>query len=126
MLLGMAPLIVASIGCGGSSADSPSAAALKPPLPNHFERISLKGCSGQQVRHWPHGGGYDVHLAGVSCNQAAELVPKLGDPLVRGGGTTSLLDRGNGWICWGELVGDGGPVQEVCWRGRQVISFKAA
>jgi hypothetical protein len=73
------------------------------------------------------GGGFDVVVHDIDCQQAVELVGKLGVPSASGkAGTGKVVDRGNGWKCWAQLLGEAGPAQNVCWNGNSVIAYKFA
>jgi hypothetical protein len=91
-----------------------------PPLhPTVREEVNLKPCRVPS-------GGYDVRVSKLNCEQAVEIVDRLGrgGPL-RATEASVAFDRGNGWTCWADLLKEFGPIQNVCWRGQSLIVYKA-
>jgi hypothetical protein len=83
--------------------------------------VSLNTCD---ERDFPHGGGGEVHVRGLTCTRAGQLLPRFGLPLDRNDPSEAIFDRGNGWTCWTQLPAKSGPAQNVCWRDAQVLIYK--
>jgi hypothetical protein len=80
----------------------------------------------------PEGGGYDVWVQGMDCDDVtSELLVSLPDAFGRYKSVPEpkrlVSVRGSGgWVCWAALESDYGPIHNVCRRDEQTLIFYTA
>jgi hypothetical protein len=119
---------VLAAGCGADSTDNDTAAATTRKTPAQVaaavgdpKPIGMIPC---HVRS----GGFKVEVIHISCDQTRHLLRHWNpSPTLFGNQAQRdvLVSQGD-WRCWMRLEKQGGPITNVCTRGRQLIAYSFA
>jgi hypothetical protein len=120
LVLAACALALAS-GCegdGDATATEPQAKTTTLDERNDLAQVKLTRCN-------LRGGGADVRVANISCDEVQRTLSQwIPLPVHSGNDPKEGLFVVSGWRCWGRLEKRYGPILNVCMRGDQFITYK--